>query len=230
MGSQYDGPPHAHPPGSALQSPIREHHSLSNGRPAENYHAESRPQSKDVSLLDSTPEEHINQLSQKPDRASNPMSFASILGPSNNEPAPKPVETRLPRPPTPPPKPVTETENLLEDSSVIKQQEADTPKQLTNGDMPEQTKTDMVQIVTRYVAPAKPRKILTELEADKILKALNQMEEGPQSDVEGEGAGFYEQKERYKQRSRKRAAEISETELRKRKVSEAHCRAMFMCH
>ena len=151
------------------------------------------------------------------------MSFASILGPSNNEPAPKPVETRPPRPSTPPPKPVTETGNLLEDSSVIEQQEADTPKQLTNGDLQEQTKTDTMQVATRYVAPAKPRKTLTELEADKILKALNQMEEGPQSDVEG--VGFYEQKEHYRQRSRKRAAEISETELRKRKVSEAHCRA-----
>ncbi|KAK5193031.1 putative DNA helicase ino80 [Exophiala xenobiotica] len=143
------------------------------------------------------------------------MSFASILGPSNNEPAPKPVETKPPRPSTPPPKPVAETRILLEVPSVIEQQEADSPKPLTNGDVQEQTDTDTVLVATRYVAPAKPRKTLTELEADKVLKALNHVEEDPQSDVED--VGFYDQKERYKQKGRKRAAEISETELRKRK-------------
>src|SRR6201996_72554 len=50
MPPQYDGnPPHAHPAGSALQSPLREHHSLTNGRPSEMSSSESRPQSKDVS-------------------------------------------------------------------------------------------------------------------------------------------------------------------------------------
>jgi hypothetical protein len=154
------------------------------------------------------------------------MSFASILGPSNNEPAPKPVETKPPRLSTPPPKPVAETRNLLEDPSVIEQQEADSPKPLTNGDVQEQTDTDTVLVATRYAAPAKPRKTLTELEADKVLKALNHVEEDPQSDVED--VGFYEQKERYKQKGRKRAAEISETELRKRKVSEARSRRLCL--
>lgn len=52
MPPQYDGTSsHAHPPGppaSGLQSPIRDHHSLSNGRLADNHHTESRPQSKEV--------------------------------------------------------------------------------------------------------------------------------------------------------------------------------------
>lgn len=52
MSATYDvNPSHAHPlgpPGSVLQSPLREHHNLINGRPTENPPSESRPQSKDV--------------------------------------------------------------------------------------------------------------------------------------------------------------------------------------
>jgi hypothetical protein len=50
MMAPYDGnSSHAHPSTSALQSPLREHHNLPNGRPSENSTGESRPQSKDVS-------------------------------------------------------------------------------------------------------------------------------------------------------------------------------------
>ena len=58
MSAQYDGhPSHAHPlgpAGSALQSPIREHHSLTIGRPSDMSSSESRPQSKDVSSRELT--------------------------------------------------------------------------------------------------------------------------------------------------------------------------------
>ncbi|KIW42182.1 uncharacterized protein PV06_05754 [Exophiala oligosperma] len=199
MASPFDAPPHGHPPGSALQqSPLREPQSLSNGRFAENYSAESRPQSKD-----------------KPDRASNPMSFASILGPSNNEPPPKPVETIPPRPSTPPPRPATPTKHTPEKPLAIKQQEVETPKTLTNGDVREKRKPEPLAVSKKRVAPSKPRKALTEIEADKILKAMNMIDEGPMSDADE--VEFYELKERYKQRGKKRAAEISEAELRKRK-------------
>lgn len=50
MPTAYDvHPSHAHPAIPLLQSPIREHHSLTNGRPSEMSSSESRPQSKDVS-------------------------------------------------------------------------------------------------------------------------------------------------------------------------------------
>ncbi|KIW20504.1 hypothetical protein PV08_01079 [Exophiala spinifera] len=197
MASQYDAPSHGHPAGPALQpSPLREPQHLSNGRPAETYVAESRPQSKD-----------------KPDRASNPMSFASILGPSNNEPSPKPVETKPPRLSTPPPMPATPT--IVTPEKVVKQQEVEPHKLLTNGEVKEKRKLDTLPVAKKHVAPSKPRTALTEIEADKILKAMNMIDEGPQSDADEEG--FYELKERYKQRGKKRAAEIEEAELRKRK-------------
>ncbi|KAI1612220.1 adenosinetriphosphatase [Exophiala viscosa] len=202
MPPQYDGAPsHAHPPGPpapGLQSPIRSHHNLSNGRPTDNLHPDSRPQSK-----------------EKPDRASNPMSFASILGPSNNEPASKPVESKPPGPITPPPKPVGESKISPEESLVVKQPSFDSSQPLTNGDVKPAAKADTVQVARKFDAPAKPRTMLTEREADKVLKALAGVDDSQLSDVEE--VGFYEHKERYKQRSRKRAAEVGEAELRKRK-------------
>src|ERR1700710_1534603 len=82
MPSQYDvNPSHAHP---ALQSPLREHHSLTNGRPTEMSSSESRPQSKDVSPHLVTVRNALTFIPQRPERSSNPMSFASILGPSNH--------------------------------------------------------------------------------------------------------------------------------------------------
>lgn len=101
---------------------------------------------------------------------------------------------------------------------VIKQQAVETPKTLTNGDVKGKRKLDPLPVSKKHVALSKPRTALTEIEADKILKAMNMIDEGPLSD--GDEAGFYELKERYKQRGRKRAAEIGEAELRKRKVSD----------
>lgn len=154
------------------------------------------------------------------------MSFASILGPSNNEPAPKPVESKPPRLLTPPPKPVVESKKVLEKSPVSKQPLFDSSRPLTNGDVKPQPKADTIQVARKFNAPAKPRKDLTEREADKILKALAAIEDGPLSDVED--LGFYEHKERYKQRSRKRAAEVEEAELRKRKVSDTVHRTVLL--
>ncbi|KIW97294.1 uncharacterized protein Z519_02686 [Cladophialophora bantiana CBS 173.52] len=210
MPSPYDvNPSHAHPPGppsSALQSPMRDHHSLSNGRPADMSSSESRPQSKD-----------------KPDRASNPMSFASILGPSNNEPSPKISEAKLPpqRPATPPPPPPLSKEPFVESKPapekppVTRMPEVGANQTLGNGITKSQPKAEAVHASKKYVAPPRPRKILTEGEADKILKALAVIDDTSFSDAED--ASWFEHKERYKQRTRKRAADVYEVELHKRK-------------
>ncbi|OAP61220.1 hypothetical protein AYL99_03421 [Fonsecaea erecta] len=208
MPSPYDvNPSHAHPPGPqnpALQSPMRDHHSLTNGRPGDMSSSESRPQSKD-----------------KPDRASNPMSFASILGPSNNEPSPKITEAKLPpaRPATPPPpvlpKHIIESKPVPERSPVPKVPEMSAIQPFTNGHTKSQTKADAGHAPKKYLAPPRPRKILTEGEADKILKALAIIDETSFSDAED--ASWSEHKERYRQRIRKRAADVYEGELHKRK-------------
>ncbi|KIW76047.1 hypothetical protein Z517_10792 [Fonsecaea pedrosoi CBS 271.37] len=216
MPSAYDvNPSHAHPagpPSSALQSPLRDHHSLTNGRPGDISSSDSRPQSKD-----------------KPDRASNPMSFASILGPSNNEPSPKMAEAKLPpaRPATPPPPPpsapapvpislpVVESKIVPEKVPATKMLDLSPGLPLGNGHTKSQSKAEAVFPPKKHLAPPRPRKILTEGEADKILKALAVIDETVFSDAED--AAWSEYKERYKQRSRKRAADVYEGELHKRK-------------
>ncbi|EHY57140.1 putative DNA helicase ino80 [Exophiala dermatitidis] len=203
MPAQYDGTPtHAHPSGpspSSLPSPMRDQHILPNGRSTEGAFQESRPHSKD-----------------KPDRASNPMSFASILGPSHHEPTSKVADGKPSRPATPPPaKSVLESKPVPEEPLVAKLPDLGQPRHVLNGEAKLQSRADSLHFQRKIVAPSKPRTILTEREAEKILKALSSIEEGPLSDVED--GGLLEQKGRYKQRSRKRAADVAESELHKRK-------------
>ena len=144
------------------------------------------------------------------------MSFASILGPPNNEPSPKFSETKLPRPATPPPKAVVESKLLPEKHDAPRLPEIDSSCHLVNGEAKSQRKAEVVHHRIKHSVPAKPRKVLTDMEADKILKALAIIDDATFSDVEE--VGFYEHKERFKQRSRKRAADVCQSELRKRKV------------
>ncbi|ETI23502.1 hypothetical protein G647_05304 [Cladophialophora carrionii CBS 160.54] len=199
MPPQYDGTPsHAHPTSSALQSPLREYHSLTNGRPSEISSSESRPQSKD-----------------RPERSSNPMSFASILGPSNNEPSPKPSESKqpAPRPATPPSKPAAESKPVAEKPTKLP--EIGSILSVVNGDPKPAPKTETVQVQRRYVPPPPPRTKATDEELEKISKALNLIDEIAFSDVED--AGWAEHMQLYKQRSKKRAAIVLDSELHKRK-------------
>lgn len=221
MPSYEDSPTHAHPSAHSpppLQSPIREQHNLSNGRHNDAGVTESRPLSKDVSCCLRNIELFTHTLPQKPDRTSNPMSFASILGPSNNEPSPKPSESKLPRPSTPPPKPVMDTKKAVDKHESRRLASMDTNGTATNGyaEVPSKLAFN-VPTQRDYVAPSKPRKMATDGEADRILKALALIDETTYHDTD---VGFHEFKELFKQRSRKRKADVEESESRKKKV---HC-------
>ena len=63
----------------------------------------------------------------------------------------------------------------------------------------------------------KPRKVATDAEADKIIKAMAAIEDEDLSDLED--PKFREMEEHYKRTSLKRAADIEEAESVKRKVS-----------
>lgn len=203
---------------------MRDQHILPNGRSTEGAFQESRPHSKDVSDQNRLAQGFADLMPQKPDRASNPMSFASILGPSHHEPTSKVADGKPSRPATPPPaKSVLESKPVPEEPLVAKLPDLGQPRHVLNGEAKLQSRADSLHFQRKIVAPSKPRTILTEREAEKILKALSSIEEGPLSDVED--GGLLEQKGRYKQRSRKRAADVAESELHKRKVSESSLKA-----
>ena len=111
-----------------------------------------------------------------------------------------------------------EIKTVPEEPIAVKEPETDVSRSFVNGDTKQPSKLDTKPAPRKYVVPSNPRKILTEGEADKILKALAIIEDAAESDVEG--GGWLEHKERFKQRSRKRAADVLEVELRKRKVSD----------
>lgn len=220
----YDGSPtHTHPSAhpSSLQSPIREQHHLPNGRHNDSTPVEPRPVSKDVSHYLLTTELSTYCLPQKPDRTSNPMSFASILGPSNNEPSPKPSPSSLPRVLTPPPKPVMDTKKTIAKQELKNLPPAETNGAMTNGHVAVPSRVVLhAPLSKEHISPLKPRKMATDAEADKILKALAQIDEAVYPDTDN---GFYELKELFKQRSRKRKALIEETESRKKQVCCRFC-------
>lgn len=144
------------------------------------------------------------------------MSFASILGPSNNEVSPKPPPSSLPRPSTPPPKPVMETKKVVAKQELNSLPPVETNGAATNGYVEAPSKVAFNAPRPReFIAPSKPRKMATDAEADRILKALAQIDEATHDDVD---VGFYESKELFKQRGRKRKATIEEGESRKKKV------------
>jgi DNA topoisomerase VI subunit B len=72
-------------------------------------------------------------------------------------------------------------------------------------------------------AYAKPRKVLTARENEKVSKALALIDEFVFSDVET--TSFDAEEERYIEKGKKRALQVSEAETRKRKV----CKHMLHC-
>lgn len=144
------------------------------------------------------------------------MSFASILGPSNNEVSPKPPPSSLPRPSTPPPKPVIESKKVIAKQELDSLPPVETNGAATNGYVEAPAKVVFNAPRRReFIAPSKPRKMATDAEADRILKALAQIDEATHDDVD---VGSYESRELFKQRGRKRKATIEEIESRKKKV------------
>jgi chromatin-remodeling ATPase INO80 len=228
MATTYDGHvPHANslgPSGSALQSPIREHHNVMNGKASDVSSSDSRPQSKDVGIHTHPNRSSTDVTLQKPERSNNPMSFASILGPSNNEPSPKIAEVKqVPPPPVqlaspPAKKTMAQPKQTPEKPAVPKPSEPGSSQSFTNGDARSTSKAGHVQAPKKNAPPPQPRVKATVAEGDRIVTAINSIESTEFSDVENDG--WTEEMERYKSRSRKRAVEIHDSELHKRKVSE----------
>lgn len=203
------------------QSPPREHHSLANGIVKDPSATESRPQSKEVSVPAAFFSTSLSPRMQKADRASHPMSFASILGPSNHEPSPK-----LAEPPNslPPSKPHTSVEG--DQPSKVELHAPDDGLVGLNGAIKSDVRMHDAPAFVETLIPAKPRKTLTSRESEKVMRALADMDDASFSDVDT--VGFYEQKERFKQRSRKRAADLAEVEADKHKVSHGSFPLLFL--
>ena len=145
------------------------------------------------------------------------MSFASILGPSNNEPSPKMSEAKQTpaRPVTPPPKPVEVDQPVVEKPVTIP--ETTPSRSIVNGEPKPQLKMETVPVQKKHVPPPPPRTKATNQELEKISKVLIGIDESNFSDVEDNG--WTENMQQYQQRRRKRAASVLEGELQKRKVS-----------
>jgi hypothetical protein len=154
------------------------------------------------------------------------MSFDSILGPSNNDPTPKAVEAKQPpaRPMTPPPsKPVAESKPSV--SEKVAKPEIGPIHSLVNGDTKPVPQMDPVPYQRNDVPPPPPRTKATEEELEKVTKALNAIDETRFSDVEDEGFARY--KQAYQARGKKRAADVVESEVQKRKVSSPSTAILF---
>lgn len=149
------------------------------------------------------------------------MSFASILGPSNNEPPPKATESKPSRPRTPSPVPVEIAKLPVKRTQTPEPAIVEPSRPYTNGESkPHHKIVSKKSKQNLNIVPSKPRKLATDAEADRILKAIAIIDDAHLSDVEDHG--WYEMKENFKRRSRKRAADIEEDELSKRKVCNAH--------
>ena len=117
--------------------------------------------------------------------------------------------------------PVAESKPLPEKPAAVKLPEAALSQSSVNGDMKPLPKMETVQVQRKHEPPPQPRTKATDAEADRIIKAINLVNETDFSDVED--VGWAEQMERFRQRSKKRTADVYEGELHKRKVSDPSC-------
>jgi chromatin-remodeling ATPase INO80 len=152
---------------------------------------------------------------QKSDRTSNPMSFASILGPSNNEPSPpKQAEPKLARRTSTPSKPIPQAPADRDTAHAIPKTEmangVNGIKQSRIHDMPPREPP-------RPMHPPKPRKMLSKSEIGRITAAMLTLDDAALSDVDT--GDFAIQRQQYRERGRKRARQVEDIEGRKRKVS-----------
>ena len=163
-----------------------------------------------------TAQSNILTIEQKPDRTSNPMSFASILGPSNSEPSP-PTQSE--------PKLARKASTSEQDPAAKSWNEERTPtlppKSMDgingiNGIVKAPESLPEPKPVQEPRIPAKPRKMLTAAETDKITKALAKIDDTPLSDVET--GSFDHEHARHEQRTKKRARYLAETDGNQRKV------------
>src|ERR1700761_8949025 len=105
------------------------------------------------------------------------MSFASILGPSNNESSPKLSEAKHAPSKilTPPSIPVVDSRPVAE--KPVKLPELVSNRSFENGEPKLQPKMETAHVQRRYLPPPPPRTKATDEELEKISKALNAIEE-----------------------------------------------------
>jgi chromatin-remodeling ATPase INO80 len=223
MPPPYEGTPssHAHPlsrQGSILQSPVRKHYPIQNGLPRDPPQSDSRPQSKEVCADTIACFQKTNSSSQKPDRTSNPMSFASILGPSNNESSPTKQEPELVRKLSTPSKTLPLQEHQDQE---MEQPQSDgfVTMNGVNGVKPSILNDDGTAsvLVAKPELPPKPRKVLSKSESDRVFREMATIEDTAFSDTE---AGDFEQQHQlYREKTKKRARQVGDLQEHKRKVS-----------
>ncbi|KAF7513263.1 putative DNA helicase ino80 [Endocarpon pusillum] len=157
---------------------------------------------------------------ERPVRANDPMSFASIL----SEPATRAIPAPNKIPLASKSSQITTVDSSSMKAAIVKMEiEQTTPPAMS----PALAATKPVRdgadktIAAPILKPlAKPRKSLTAKENEDISRAMEAIESKPLSDVEG--SEFASEKERYGQKCRKRALELEEVENSKRKRRRTH--------
>lgn len=169
---------------------------------------------------------------QKPARAADPMSFASILsGPAEERSPPKrpsPLPEAAPPAPAPAPAPVPPTPAVAATPPAVKEVEstpAPRPEKKTPAERRRRNadkKAADAAAATNGAAgapvtyPSRPRKMLSERDMEAVNRALAEIDQADKSDVES--PGFEAERERYTLKGKKRALGAEKAENIRRKV------------
>ena len=171
---------------------------------------DTRPQSQGVS--DEAWQENVTKYDvQKSDRASNPMSFASILSSSTNEPTPRKRSESQPKPTSP----ITmvspvKVESTTQPVSVPVASPTIAVKANGTHDQPKSSSRKETVLVD------KPRHTMTRREKEKFARAVADIEQTEFSD--DATPGFFDFKELYTKTTNKRARGIEVDENRKKRM------------
>ena len=168
---------------------------------------------------------------QKPARAADPMSFASILsGPAEERSPPKrpsPLPDTAPPATTPAPAPVPSTPAVAATPPAVKEVEttpAPRPEKKTpaerrrrNADKKAADAAATNGATGSHITyPTRPRKLLSERDMEAVNRALADIDHAEKSDVES--PGFEAERERYTLKGKKRAFGAEKAENIRRKV------------
>ncbi|RMZ83672.1 hypothetical protein DV738_g1011, partial [Chaetothyriales sp. CBS 135597] len=181
--------------GSLLQSPVREQPVVANGPARDDQTPSSRPGSK-----------------EKSDRTSNPMSFASILGPPNNEPSPpKPAEAKLVS------KPLSAERLSLSRPWEVEEAPRVEPRrtEAVSGVNGVNGVSGVSGVNGNSSTNAKPRRTATAAEMEKISKALATIDDSPLTEVAP--SKFDHERSLFERSSRKRVRQLAEVDGNQRK-------------
>jgi len=179
----------------------------------------ARPSSQEVTKFQGPiPIKVLTLPKQKPVRANDPMSFASILSEPATHTTPSQNKVQLPAP-------VAKSSHMPDPESTAKGQKVKMETEqasLASVSLPAAALKSVLDgnetSVTRpsLKAVVKPRKSLTTKEYESVSHAMEIIDSQPLSEVDE--PGFAAEKERYAQKGRKRVLDLEEVENTKRKV------------